>query len=387
MKHIPWTKLKEQDCIGLRSEYDRLSDFPFLGFKNGGIFPKQSYVTTTNSARGITTVQPERVSSLTGKLRRGWLYSAPGLPHIRDMNGNRSLFDGRNTYTAAMQLPSINYLPGSEYERVTFKGTASRGYRDAWMDKLSDESILDLAGVRCNAENPDTINAVETHFTHICIRIMNRENNLVFTNSMYKDMLFHMGIENRYTNPNMMIKKILNKIDKNIKESKSYASKNTMRTSDKEIKKYIQESNYFSENLCNEEKNYRAFSVYSDHAENNACKLIRIGVDSYLNNKEMRVALSSRAHQAFQIVQDRKDVVEQAHIFWDNVSKVHNDNISNQFKAVFPNADFQCPKVKLSDILKNVYWIPQIEEEDEAIKIDFSKKVLDIRYQICDNKS
>jgi hypothetical protein len=86
-------------------------------------------------------------------------------------------------------------------------------------------------------------------------------------------------------------------------------------------------------------------------------------------------------------VQDRKDVVEQAHIFWDNVSKVHNDNISNQFKAVFPNADFQCPKVKLSDILKNVYWIPQIEEEDEAIKIDFSKKVLDIRYQICDNKS
>jgi hypothetical protein len=374
MKYIPWNKLTKQNCIGLRPEYDPLSDFPFLELCDTGVFPKEDYVTTINSVRGITSIQPERVSSLTGKLRRGWFFSAPGLPHIKDINDKRSLLDRRNTLAASMQLSRINYLPGSEYERVRFEGTASKGYRDAWMDKLSDESIFDLAGVRFNAENPDAMNVVETNFTHVCIRIRDKEEKINFNNSMYEDMLFHMGIQNRYTNSDMMINKILNKIKKHIEDAKSYASKNTMRTSDKEIKKYIQESNYFSENHCNDEKNYRAFSVYTDHAENNACKLIRIGLDCYLNNKEMRVALSSRAHKAFQIIQDRKNLVEQVHIFWDNVSKVHNDNISNQFKAIFPDSTFKCPKVELSDILKNVYWIPQIEEEDKDIKIDFSKK-------------
>ena len=98
-----------------------------------------------------------------------------------------------------------------------------------------------------------------------------------------------------------------------------------------------------------------------------ACDILKWSFAAFAGNETVRVACSSKATCEHEIEQEREDIVKTIRDILDSTINWFTSKVEKSFKVL--GMSITLPKVTLDDLPLELYWIPQIEGETEAIRV------------------
>ena len=329
-------------------------EYPLFEFKGFRSRPTNEIkATTANYPRKSELIQSKLEMLLASTADFMWMIFGWPISIFVDVAGNEFQFDHRHLLRAMLQNGWI-HAPVALYER---KVTGIEV-----IDRLSDDSAMSLMGLRANAT--DNSENAETKDFHIIRRLMENDG-IPITTKNVNILLDAAGVNQRY--PKGGHKSTIGGIRNAILETK-VKSLRVFNTSKEEVKEWIAGQTMFAKNkaaadgvMCYHKVLDEGF--YYRYAND----ILRWTWKAFATGSKVRVCASSYAICEHQIESEREEMVDTIKDILDNTIHWYISWVEERFSNVGMKIDL--PKVELSKLPLELYWIPQVEGETEAIRV------------------
>ena len=327
-------------------------DYPLLQLIDNSFSarePNNIKTTEANSPRK-TEAQHGNVDALTASLKDGWNVTCWPLNLYVDENGNEELFDGRHTLKS-VKANKYSSVPVALYNR---KITEEELYNN-----LSKHSVLTLSGLFANATD-GTINAKTHDFVRAIKEVIEKEN-LPLTREITEKLAKITGVYSRYSSTGTIsgiINSVLNTKIKSIK---------VFNTTKEEVEHYILNSDKFGKNNYSKSDGVATRSKILDKqfTYRYAGDILKWAFAARGKNENLRVICSSKAEHESQIEEERIEIIECMKEIFLNPVNVYRDMIETQFSQI----GLTLPVVSIQDLPLEIWAMPQIQGETEAIQL------------------
>jgi len=327
-------------------------DYPLLQLIDNSFSarePNNIKTTEANSPRK-TEAQHGNVDALTASLKDGWNVTCWPLNLYVDENGNEELFDGRHTLKS-VKANKYSSVPVALYNR---KITEEELYNN-----LSKHSVLTLSGLFANATD-GTINAKTHDFVRAIKEVIEKEN-LPLTREIVEKLAKITGVYSRYSSTGTIsgiINSVLNTKTKSIK---------VFNTTKEEVENYIVNNDKFGRN------NYSKLDGVGNRSKildkqftyRYAGDILKWAFAARGKNENLRVICSSKAEHESQIEEERIEIIECMNEIFSHPIKVYRDMIETKFSQL----GLTLPVVSIEDLPLEIWAMPQIQGEEEAIQL------------------
>ena len=328
-------------------------EYPLYEFKGFGSRPiSEIKATTANYPRKSELIQSKLEMLIASTANFMWMVFGWPISIFVDSDENEFQFDHRHLLRALIENNWV-YAPVALYKR---KLTGNEV-----LDQLSDNSAMSLMGLRANATD-NSENAGTKDF-HIIRRLMENDG-IPITKKNVDILLDAAGVNERY--PKGGHKSTIGAIRNAILETK-VKSLRVFNTSKEEVKHWIANQPNFAKNkeaadgvLCYHKVLDEGF--YYRYAND----ILRWTWKAFSTGSKVRVCASSHAICEHQIEAEREEMVDTIKDILDNTINWYISYAEGMFKAL----GLKLPKVELAKLPLELYWIPQIEGETEAILVD-----------------
>lgn len=333
-------------------------EYPLFEFKGFGSRPtKNIKQTTANYPRKNELVQSKLEALIASTANFAWMLFGWPISIFLDGEGNEWQFDHRHLLFA-MRKNNWLHAPVAVYARKKTNIEV--------LDQLSDNSAMSLMGLRANATDGSD-NAGMKDF-HIIRRLMD-DDKIPVTNNNVNVMLEAAGVFLRF--PNLNHKGTITTIRNAILNS-TVKSLRVFNTSNEEVKTWIANNSKFAKNAPSPDDGVMCYHKVLDHqfVYRYANDILKWSFAAWLKGDRVRVCASSKAVCEHQIENDRQEVIAVIKSILDNTINWYISWVEERFSVVGMSVDL--PKVELSKLPLELFWIPQIEGEEKEIQVDFS---------------
>ena len=285
-----------------------------------------------------------------------WLAKAWPLDVYQDADKCETQFERRHT-ARAMRANNWTSAPVAIWRR---KHTG-----DDVLDNLSDASRLSLMGLYANATDGGNVeNAGQKDF-FIIGKIMEDEGICRSLENVEK-LLRVSGIYQRF--PKRTHKGTISTVRNFIMENKK-PSPHVFNTSKTETNEWFRLNPRFGKNNVSivDGVQTRHKILDNDFTYRYACDILKWSFAAFATNETVRVACSSKATCEHEIEQERADIVDTIRDILDSTINWFTAKVEKSFSLL--GMSITLPKVTLDDLPLELYWIPQIEGETEAIRV------------------
>ena len=323
-------------------------DYPLLTFKGFGtrdidkIVPtKANYPRKTESSKGNVDVL---IASTAG----GWATKSWPMSIFVGKSKEEELFDRRHTLKAIKEN-KYPFAPVALYER---KKTGNE-----ILDGLKESSVLTLSGLYANGTD-GTVNSVQNDYIN-AVKLVIEENNLPQTREVVDTLLSVTGVEERYSY-RATITAIVNAImDKKTKSTRVF------NTTKEEQKDWIKSNTSFGNNNYSPVDGVavRTKVLDSQFTYRYAGDILKWAFQSWIKNERVRVLVYSNSEHESQIESERSEIIKVMEEIFVGPINFFSQKISSIFGGMIT-----LPKVSISDLPLEIWAMPQIEGETEAIQ-------------------
>ena len=352
-KKVPQDQEFPMDLLGVEGADG--PDYPLYEFKGFGSRPTSKIkATTANYPRKSELIQSKLEMLIASTANFMWMVFGWPISIFVDADGNEFQFDHRHLLRALIQNDWI-HAPVALYVR---KKTG-----DEVLDKLSDNSAMSLMGLRANATD-NSENAGTKDF-HIIRRLM-EDDGIAITKKNVDILLNAAGVHQRF--PKGGHKSTIGGIRNAITETK-VKSLRVFNTSDEEVKAWILKEPNFAKNKAAADGVMCYHKVLDERFYYRyANDILRWTWKAFATGNIARVCASSFAICEHQIEAEREEMLDTIKDILDNTINWYIRWVEERFAKVGMKIDL--PKVELAKLPLELYWIPQIEGETEAIRVD-----------------
>ena len=352
-KEVPQDQEFPLDLLGVEGTDG--PDYPLYEFKGFGSRPTSEIkATTADYPRKSELIQSKLEMLIASTANFMWMVFGWPISIFVDADGNEFQFDHRHLLRALIQNDWI-HAPVALYVR---KKTG-----DEVLDKLSDNSAMSFMGLRANAtDNSENAGTKDFHI----IRQLMEDDGIAITKKNVDILLDAAGVNQRY--PKGGHKSTIGAIRNAITDTK-VKSLRVFNTSKEEVKAWIAKEPNFAKNkeaadgvMCYHKVLDEGF--YYRYAND----ILRWTWKAFATGTTARVCASSFAICEHQIEAEREEMVDTIKDILDNTINWYISWVEERMSSVMPG--FSLPKVELAKLPLELYWIPQIEGETEAIRVD-----------------
>ena len=330
-------------------------DYPLYEFK--GFESRRTNeikATTANYPRKSELIQSKLEMLLASTADFMWMLFGWPISIFVDADKNEFQFDHRHLLRALIENNWIHAPVALYVRKVTGVEV---------LDQLSDNSAMSLMGLRANAT--DNSENAETKDFHIIRRLM-EDDGIPITKKNVEILLNAAGVNQRY--PKGGHKSTIGAIRNAILETK-VKSLRVFNTSEEEIKQWIANQPNFAKNKLTADGLMGYHKVLDERFYYRyANDILKWTWNSIITRTKIRVCASSYAICEHQIEKERQEMVDTIKDILDNTINWYISWVEERFANVGMKIDL--PKVELAKLPLELYWIPQIEGETEAIRVD-----------------
>ena len=327
-------------------------NYPLLDFKGfGSRVPAKITPTTANYPRKTENAKGN-VDVLTASTKEGWATKCWPFS-IFDGDNGEELFDHRHLLKGVKEN-SYPQVPVVLYNR---KRTGNE-----ILDGLKDSSVLTLMGLYVNATD-GTVNAVQNDFVN-AIKLVIEENDLPLTREVVDELLSVTGVSSRYSHT-PTITSIKNAIlDKTTKSTKVF------NTTKEEQKDFIKSNPLFGNNNYSSVDGVatRSKTIDANYTYRYAGDILRYAFQAWLKNEKVRVIVSSMAEHESIIEEERNTIITVMEEVFSGPINFFREKIQRALDSN-PYMSISLPQVSIEDLPLEVWAMPQIEGETEAIQL------------------
>ena len=347
-------------------------DYPLFEFKGFGSRPVKDLVKTPtkNGSRKSSLIQDKLdslIASTTGFL---WLlFGWPISILITNDEGTNNAYDLRNVDTKTEYYFDHHHLVRALIENLWRHAPVAIYQRKKTgidvFDRLSDNNAMILMGLRANATDNSANAGVKDFYV---IRECMEADRIPRTIRNIDKLLEVSGVYERF--PKKGHKTTIGGIRNVIKETKK-KSLRVFNTTDAEIKDWLSTNKKFGKNKPSSVDGVMCYHKILDESfyyryANDILKWTWVG---FAKNETVRVCASSKAECEHQIEAEREEMVNTIEDILDNTINWYIKWVEERFGNVGMKVDL--PKVELSKLPLELYWVPQIDGETEAIRVEF----------------
>ena len=310
-----------------------------------------------NTPRKSELIQEKFESLVASTANFLWLvFGWPISVFVNDVD-EEYYFDHRHLVRALYQN-GWRHAPIAKYERKITGNDI--------LDSLSDATAMTLMGMRANATDHSE-NAKVADFYHIQQCMI--DDNIPLTKSNIKLLLEVSGAYLRF--PKKGHKGTIGGIINKILDTKQKSSR-VFNTSPEEIKDWILSHPRFNKNKKSDLDGVMCYHKILDEGfyYRYANDVLKWTWAAWTRGEVVRVCASSKAICEHQIEAERQEMIDTIE---DILNNTINWYISYANKLINKNPLFQVslPEIKLNNLPLELYWVPQIEGETEAIRVVF----------------
>jgi hypothetical protein len=325
-------------------------NYPLLSFKGFGVrVPNQITPTKANYPRKTERSKGNVEVLIASTSGQRWATKSWPLSIFVGENNEEELFDRRHTLKA-LNENKFPLAPVSLYER---KKTGNN-----LLDGIKESSVLSLMGLYVNATD-GTTNAITHDFENV-VKLVIEENNLPLTREVVNELLLITGVEERYSYPGTItgIKNAI--LDKKTKSTKVF------NTTKEEQKDWIKSNLFFGNNNYSPVDGVAVRSKVLDgqFTYRYAGDILKWAFQSWTKNEKVRVLVYSNAEHESQIEQERTEILTVMEEIFIGPINFFSQKITSIFGGLIT-----LPKVSISDLPLEIWSMPQIEGETEAIQL------------------
>ena len=324
--------------------------FEFKGFGSREIVNLKP--TKGNYPRKSELIQEKLESLIASTLGFAWLvFGWPISVFICDEG--EFYFDHRHL-VRAMKENGWRHVPIAKYKR--------RITGDETLDRLSNNSAMTLMGLRANAtDNSANAGSKDFHIIRQCME----DDGIPITKSNVNKLLKVCGVYERF--PKGGHKSTIGGIRNSILETK-VKSKRVFNTSKQEVKDWIGANILFGKNKPSSVDGVMCYHKVLDEGfyYRYANDILKWTWTAWIKNEKVRVCASSYAICEHQIEAERQEMIDTIGDILDNTINWYISWAEDKFKSL----GLRLPKIELSKLPLELYWIPQIDGETEAIRVD-----------------
>lgn len=343
------------DKLLVTEQDDPHRNFPLLRLKKLGVILPSALVNTTNHARGTKDTGSDKVEAINCSMRDGWDRTSWPIPYFV-VDGAKQIFDRRHTFNAVKKAKA-KQVPVAEYERVSHPE----------YDWLSDRSVLEIGAVRSNVYSPVPADTKDHHFIHATVNVFHIEQILDPSREQVYQVLYLMGIEDRYTDK-ATVKRIVTNIINEMSDDTSVASKVSHTTDKKEIDIWLNDSTEFYDNLETEDMIYISKTMDSGFNNRYAADVIRKMCEAQIKGKKLKVLAYSLHNSSTAIKKDRDTFKEQMLYIWNLIRDV---NVT-PFTQILNEDMVNTYKLNVEDFNMEIWVKDQIDGETEPYLMSLS---------------
>jgi len=366
---------------------DPFINFPFLELNDSvGIDGMQmttvnELITGDNTVRGTKGLITQKSVGLAGSLSSGWDRTSWPIPYM-PVDNKKEAFDRRHTINVCRNIKPTLSVPSAEYRRV-FPDNGGI------INSFLDHSILTLGAMWGNVFGPIPEDTKDHWFVTAAYSILDveRERNVhdqeICTRPVIRQLLHHMGCYTRYNFNKSVVERIVTHVMDRLNEKNISAPVHTINASLQEKDQFVSESedwkptneeddNYFYYHIPI--KNHGGFCyTYADRLLRIVCEREnafdnRNGLEETLNEKQKRVKVllhnETNGTDSVAVSKSRNLFKKGLNATW----QTRRETILNPIKSLF---NFSLEEKKLSDLNMEIWYMHQLEGEDEPIEMAF----------------
>ena len=332
--------------------------YPLLDFKGFGSRPTSKIKPTkANYPRKVEIIEEKLQALIASTANFMWMvFGWPISLYIKD-DGTEEQFDHRHLLKALIENKWVHAPVVLYKKKITGKKI---------LDNLSDNSRMTLSGLYVNAID-GTENAKMKDF-YIIGKIIDEEN-IPRTKRNVELLMDVAGVNQRF--PTVNHSGTRGTIRNAILENKKPSLK-VFNTSKSEYIEWVSNHPYFGLNNRSKQDGVLTYHKVLDDSftYRYANDILRWTFSAWLKGERVRVCASSKAECEQQIETDREEMVTAITSILDNTINWYISWVEKRSAQVGWKVDL--PKVELSKLPLDLWWIPQIdgEDKDKAIKVD-----------------
>ena len=354
---------------------------------------KKEFRCGDNTVRGVKGTDNQKIVGLSGSLVYGWDRTSYPIPYL-PVDGWKEAFDRRHTLKVCRSIAAIDEVPSARYKRVF---PSNGGLYNSFLD----HSILTMAAMWGNVKGPIVEDTKDHMFQTACENILDMEKGRdvfedvdLLTREFVRDILRHMGCFQRYADNGSVVERIVTKVLDTLEDPEKDAGKSTVNHNQSEYDDYITspDNTWKPHNIEDDEYFYFHIPI-KDHAGfcyTYADRLLRVVCErenEFINKKKtpleevisdeqpklkkVKVMLYNEANS-----NNAKKIVRSRKLFKDNLNtswQTRRENILYPLNADNggPLAEKYLTRKKLSDLNMEIWYMHQIEGEDEPLEMAF----------------
>ena len=387
MFKLSWDSQFQIADLDVAEKDDPFKDCPFIKLERMRMEEVSNLVAPQcNSPRGYKEIFKEKQEPLENSLREGWWSHSWLIPLLGGV-----YFDRRHTTKTVEKLVlerKINIttgIPVADYKRVNVPS-------EPLISDFNDQSMIQMLGILGNVLKADD-DAKGLHFFNTIVAIIDREDRLIGdpelkTKEFIRRLLKYMGAYKRFSDATGYVSTTLtNKIYKHVngETQATAAGKLTFNVEKDDVDRFMHESDdWLPHNQHDDNYEYRKYNIdttkdyyrlvvdkimYQVHAFEN---IARNSPDD--PHRTLKCILNCQNADKFNAAHAPNiESARNKFISWINRSYYSSqENITNNFKESFGKYYEENIRL-LSDYKLELYFLPQIEDEDPdvAIQVDF----------------
>jgi hypothetical protein len=331
--------------------------YPLLEFVGFGVKMIMDIVTTVaNYPRKNEICQGKLDGLIASTSDYLWLAKSWPISMFIDSEEKEWQFDHRHL-KRALSENGWNSAPVAYYRR---KVTGNE-----LLDNLSDDSVMTLSGLYVNATDGGNPENASMNDFKIISRIMEDEQ-IPRTEKNVNTFLEVSGIYSRF--PKKGHKATIGNIRNSIIENKKKSSR-VFNTSKVEVQDWIKSNPLFGYN------NYSSVDAVATRHKvldksftyRYANDILKWAFEAWVKGERVRICASSYAICESEIEVERQEIVDAIKDILNNTINWYCAKVENMLAML----NVKLPRVDANDLPIDLYWIPQIEGEIEAIRVPF----------------
>jgi hypothetical protein len=323
-------------------------NYPLLDFTGFGVRVPSNLTPTSANYPRKTESAKGNVDVLIASTSEGWATKCWPFSVFLGEYGEE-LFDHRHLLKAVKEN-SYTQVPVAFYERKLVG--------DKILDSLSNASVLTLMGLFVNATD-GTVNAVQNDFVN-AIKLVIEDEELPLTLEVVETLLGVTGASLRYSH-----KTTITSIKNAILDHKTKSTK-VFNTTKEEQQQWIKSTSYFGSNNYSEEDGValRAKTIDNQYTYRYAGDVLRLAYKALAKREKVRVIVSSMAEHESIIEKERAEFA----VVMEEIFSGPINFFREKIQLIFGDM-IKLPQLTIADLPVEIWAMPQIEGEVEAIQL------------------
>ena len=342
----------------LRLDKDDGPQYPLLEFKGfGSRNTKDIVATEKNLPRKVEHKQSKWDALVASTFGFLWLLASWPISIFITEEKDERQFDHRHLLSA-LKFNKWVVAPVAFYIRK---------YLGDVTDLLSESSVMTLSGLYIHSIDGQDNARMEDYYV---IRKIMEEDNIPIIKSNVVRLMEIAGVFKKY--PSINQKSVIGTIRNQILKPKIQSSR-VFNTSENEVKTWVFEHQYFGMNNVSTVDGVPTYHKILDSrfTYRYANDILRWCFKHWLKRERIRVIASSKAECENTIMDERQEMIDTIKDVLDNTVNWYISWVERRFHSV--GMKITLPKLDMSELPLDLWFIPQIdgEDEDKAIKAKF----------------